>query len=271
MQNDPQELQTNQMEDRLQQIRDRKKRAKKRRRIIAAISLIAFCTLAILLRWSIFRVRDIAVKGIETVPYDDVIRTVRIGGLRVGANMPSIDPERVKAAVEDDYRIVYRDLILDYHNRTALLVVSERKSMAIIELYGALYMISEDGYVMDAYTGDPNELHMPKVTGLNVQSARPGQRLINASAALSALRVLLYELERQNMLDTVTEINVNDTNDIRMYTQEGRTIIIGDSTDLMRKINSARTAIHTLWSISTAGGETVNVSNPEAVTVQFGN
>lgn len=236
-------------------------------KVLFIFMLIILAFAAILLRWGLFKVKDIAVIGLNEVPYTEMVNTLSRVGLTKGCNMPSINRDAVEKAVNANYHFIFEDLLLDYRKQTAIVVVRERKSLAVVEVLGTLYTVSDDGYVMDVYSG--NGLQMPKATGLNVQSARPGRKLLNVNDALYSLRVVLYELEMQKILNRITEISLSDLTNIRLYTQEGRTIILGDSTQLMKKIVAMRTAENLVWRINASGGETINVSNPEAVTVQY--
>lgn len=250
-----------------EQMRYARERSNQRMTAVFLSVLIMLFAATILLRWSLFRVKNIAVIGLENVPYQAVVDTVARGGLKVGTNMPSISKEMVQRAVDDNYRLIFEDLLLDYRTKTAVLVVRERKSLAVVEALGTLYTVSEDGYVMDVYEG--SGMQVPKAKGLLVQSAYPGRKLINVNEGLHSLRLVLYELEKQKVLNQITEIRLSDLSDISLYTKENRTVRLGDSSEMMKKITAMRTVENFLWRVSGFGGETIDVSNPESVTVQY--
>ena len=135
---------------------------------------------------------------------------------------------------------------------------------------GVHYVLDKDGLVMDETTGTELVGKLPVVTGIRVSSAHKGQFLtVKSQTQLDAYCKLIVELNLQNYASQVTEIRLNNPENVYLVTAEGISVRIGQPEDLMRKVRSLRTAMAYLRSLGEDDG-VLDVSEPTDLKYRSG-
>jgi len=207
-------------------------RKRKKQPVIPLIAAIAVLGIALwlLLVNVVFVVRQVQVEGAGEIPTADV---VRLSDIRLGGPMSRVDPEQVRLAVESDGRLAFVGLERRYPSQI-LLSVRLRSHDAVILQGGKALVLDSEGYVAQVLDRLPEDL--PYVSGLRASYYLPGRRLDTADGRLAAMGAVLEALKARGAARYVSEISVEDTEDLRIITRTGMTVLLGNSDNMPDKI-----------------------------------
>ena len=139
-----------------------------------------------------FAVVAVEVRGASRVPPQ---RILEASGIVHGQNLWRIDPERVRARLEEMPEIRRADVVRELPNRVAI-VVEERRPFTLVHA-ARLHWLDEDGRVLGDETRAVNT-EVPVISGLSEEElvtmrTSPGPR---ARAAIALIRALLRTAAR---------------------------------------------------------------------------
>lgn len=210
---------------------------------------------------TVFRLEAVCVIGHETRTAQEIIN---LSGLSYGQNIFSISTDDVRANLEKDHTIILKDIQIKHPN-LVYLQVEERYPVALMQWLGVHYVLDKDGLVMEESTGTELIGTMPLVTGFRVSNAHKGQFLtVKSQLQLEAYSRLIQELNLQNYAKQVTEIRLNNPDNIYLVTTEGISVRVGKPEDLKRKIQAVRTAMSYLRALDEDAG-VLDVNEPTDV------
>ena len=238
------------------------KRRRKRRKgmfIKALVLLAALCVLIVVLQETVFRLDAVYVIGLQDHSPQQVVSA---SGLYKGRNIFTVSEDEIAKNLEKDYSIIYQGMQIEYPS-TIYLYVEERKPVAVMRWLGSQYVLDAKGMVMSE--SDSMELPegMPLVTGFRVTAVHVGQTLsLRSQKQMDIYCDLLNELSLQEYADQVTEINLSDTENLYLITQEGISVRMGDGEYLRAKVGAIRTYIAYFRQLGTDSG-VLDVSIPE--------
>lgn len=95
---------------------------------------------------------------------------------------------------------------------TVEVVIRERRPMAIARMNGGLYLVDDEGLVIDDYSPNYAQLDLPILDGLSDGAPKDGPSIEPARAALAA-RFIGALGHRPELLQRVSEIDVTNPND----------------------------------------------------------
>ncbi len=209
-------------------------RRKKRRRIlgpwVAAVLLLA-AAVALLLVNTVFVVRNVQVVGSGSLAAEDVLR---VSGIRMGARLGSVDEEYVRECVEDDGRMAFVGLERRLPSRL-ILTVRQRTKDALILQGGKVLVLDSDGYVVEITDRLP-EGSIPYVTGLKPSGYQQGRQLDTADGRVACMKAVIESAKAHGAMPYIAEINLSDTNDLRVITRTGMAVMLGDAQNMDNKI-----------------------------------
>ena len=185
----------------------------------------------LMLKHMVFIVRDVRVAGAGNLAPEAVVRQ---SGIRLGGRMDDLDLEAIRNNVEATGQLAFVGVEKRYPS-TLILNVRERTKDAIIMQASKLVVLDSDGYVVSAAEVMPEE-SVTYVTGLKPTAYRIGRRLSVNEANLSAMKAALEALKRQNGKEYVSELNVEDPDNITILTRTGMTVLLGDAEKMDEKI-----------------------------------
>ena len=107
---------------------------------------------------------------------------------------------------------------------TVEVVIRERQPMAIARLNGALYLVDEQGLVIDDYSPNYAQLDLPIVDGLTDGTPKDGPSIEPARAALASRLIGMLEA-RPELLRRVSEIDVTNPNDAVLMLESDTTAV----------------------------------------------
>ena len=243
-------------------ITDRKKN-EKHSRILPGIMIVLLTLIiaAVVLRFTVFTVRNIQVTGNRDIPASEIIR---ISGVRLGDSILTINEKAVGERIASDYRLQFKYMIRELP-QTVILSISEREECCWLTYCGITYVMDKNRMVMreeedPAYR--PEDL--VEVKGLEVRSnTMVGQEIIlgneNQQEILSSLFLHMKVL---GCTGEIKEADISNTDSILLETRDGYTVSLGDKDDFHAKLRSMLLVRDELHRMQKTGG-TINVSKPE--------
>ena len=177
-----------------------------------AISVVALVCLYELIDLALsadaLRVSQITVRGNERMSKGEVVAL--LDGLR-GRSMVTADLETWRQ------KLLNSPWVADAAIRRVLpgtltVAISERKPMGVGRIRDALYLVDQDGAIIDEYGPNYAELDLPIIDGL---AAAPsgGRTLVDETRASLAGRVLADLRQRPDLAGRLSQIDVSDPRD----------------------------------------------------------
>ena len=205
--------------------------AAKRGRVgLVIISIIVLILVLAFTMYKLFRVRHITVAGCETLSEEHVIS---LSNIEYDQHVFKVDTQTVMDSIDEDPLIKPISIDIVYPDTVAIMI-EERKPAACIVKEGTTIVIDDDCFVLEVNM-QTEEYTLPRVTGVQLENLQIGQQLGAQDAfQLGVLSRVLTETEGIDL--GLVGIDVMHTADIKLMTQDGLTIEIGDDTQLPQKI-----------------------------------
>ncbi|MDR0396781.1 MAG: FtsQ-type POTRA domain-containing protein [Oscillospiraceae bacterium] len=202
------------------------------------IAAIALLSLALAGSWiassTLFVIGSILVEGNETASSQEIIR---LSGLKYGQSMLSLDAEKVKAGVESNPYLRLAGLSREYPSRVVIRVESRRPAAIIPRDEGDSLVADFDGNVMSlaSNTGAPRDLAYISGAVVSDSLARVGANLTGEGAPeeLKAAFAVLNALDKQDSLETISELNVRELDNLFLVTLSGIKVALGRVDELL--------------------------------------
>ena len=205
------------------------------------------------------RVREVVVLGCEARDPADVVDLAAI------ANEESIfklnfDEIRAKIDADPYFEVESIDYLFP---DTLRIQVFERRASAAIRYQDSFLVVDETGFVLEVQPG-LGDLDLPVVSSLNVVGGAAVGETVAASqeSQMDALRAILTELHSQDVIQLVSEINLEAVSDLWMTTVSGFEVRLGNFEDMAEKIRWLRAVEPILVSEGYSGG-VITVSTGE--------
>lgn len=205
------------------------------------------------------RVREVVVLGCEARDPADVVDLAAI------ANEESIfklnfDEIRAKIDADPYFEVESIDYLFP---DTLRIQVFERRASAAIRYQDSFLVVDETGFVLEVQPG-LGDLDLPVVSSLNVVGGAAVGETVTASqeSQMDAMRAILTELHSQDVIQLVSEINLEAVSDLWMTTVSGFEVRLGNFEDMAEKIRWLRAVEPILVSEGYSGG-VITVSTGE--------
>ena len=195
--------------------------------IVGGVGAAAVFAMAVVLtaHWALtsprFAVTAVEVRGASRVPPQ---RILEVSGIIHGANLWRINPEHVRARLEDLPEIRRADVVRELPNRVSI-VVEERRPFTLVHA-GRLHWLDEEGRVLGEETHAVAP-EVPVISGLSedeLASMRttPGPR---ARQAITLIRALLRT--GSTLAAEISEIDMSRAEGPVLYTVDGVEVRLG--------------------------------------------
>lgn len=225
-----------------------RRRRKSRIRFLGLIIVLALA--AVLFRSRICVVKHIAVYGNQTRSAEQVIA---LSGIQYGDNIFAVEFSDVARAMEKD---PYMELLsVERVSLNALrLDVRERQARAALQVAGVIILVNEEGHILERlnYLPDGNILLVTGTTprenayGNGLEMSVPGQK--------RAFERALAEIWAQGLETTLSELNLQDLNNLYVVSRTGVQVLLGDDQNLASKLVWAGAVLEKLSQEGTTGG-----------------
>lgn len=210
------------------------KKKKRRPNTLKAILWLILPTIAVLLVGNtVFSVRTITVEGNSTVSDQEVIRA---SGISVGMSIFAIDSSSVRDSINDNRYLNFISLWRDFPSRV-ILRVTEHSPHATFQWMGMLYMLDQDGSVLEQTALFDIPLPVPLITGMQVEAARVGSPVVTSVAGQAqTIATVLSALSRYGLTETTSELNVTSLDNLILITTDGVQVKLGNAEKIETKL-----------------------------------
>ncbi|MBR6187316.1 MAG: FtsQ-type POTRA domain-containing protein [Clostridia bacterium] len=234
------------------------KPAKKRAGIFSVIfTLLLILAALVILNESVLRIRKVAVVGNRKVDWETVVVAA---GLNRSTGYFFVNETKIAEGINANRYLIFEKLEKVFPN-TLTIYVRERAPVAKVAEMGAVYHLDEEGMVLEKYNTfnsdaqDESYDGLIVISGLKPKEMRVGRKMVAGSAAHGeAYLQLIRELTLQGYLSEVSELNVNDPENIYLTTRDGYTARLGDLSSLRAKIGTIRAVVPRLREMGLTGG-----------------
>ena len=200
------------------------------------LTAIMIAALAVILNETLFRIRKVEVKGLQTISERDVLAQC---GLENGIGYFAVREAELEAGVNRNRYLMYLGMEKIFPNRL-ILHVGERSSRACVTVQNQTYLMDENAFILERADGEEATGYI-RVTGLGVRDARVGEMLSFTNAQQnSAYTEIIKEMIVQDALATFTEMNLANPSDISLTSATGYLIGIGGPDEIRAKLLTVR-------------------------------
>jgi len=112
------------------------------------------------------------------------------------------------------------------------ILVTESKPMAYIPFIGSYICIDGKGKIVEVFSS-LEEKNLPLILGLSFSEFTIGQKIkVEDEKKLELVEMCIKEINHNNMLQQVTEIDVNDASNIRLKIRDNIDVDLGDGSHI---------------------------------------
>jgi cell division protein FtsQ len=185
----------------------------------------------------VFQVKRITVEGNREIKYQDI---VRIAGIPIGQNVFKIERTQVRERIESNPYL--KVLSIDFKYPDELIIrIQERSPAAAVWYLGSYVVIDVEGHVLEICK-DIEDMPYPLVQGLSISGCTVGKRLAVADIyQLKALSRVLDGIYIQQLQEGISEILVENPDDIYIVSTNGTAIRLGQAVEVEKKLKWLRT------------------------------
>jgi len=246
------------------------KRKKKNRLLIGMIK-VAAALIAVMIAFLIFLnsqvmvIQNISVVGNRSISAEEIIE---LSGVRIGDRYLEKSASDIRKNLERNRYIEFERCEFDYNSRRLTLHIGERIGWGVVCAFGLYYVVDETGVVLEC-TGEryPDYVAGPGIAGLietENTNLRPtvGVRLpIQTTIRLDVMETVLKALDTTNMLMRIATLDVTYPDDVKLMTDGGTSIELGDTQNLATKLLIAQEVLYQRESIGDVMGAKIDVSS----------
>lgn len=176
----------------------------------------------------VFRVKAVEVYGNSQLRREQI---TALAGLAKGVNIFKANLQQAQSKIVLN-PLVKKVEITRHLPSTIIIKVTERKAIGLVSNPGHFISVGEDGYCL-ALVNNLASINLPIITGVKATKTMPGQNINDAQLSAALAYLVAMPL---NMRAAVSEVNVSDLNNIRIFTIDKAEIKLGDLTRVNEKI-----------------------------------
>jgi len=233
----------------------RRKNNGKNAALLTVVALTVIGIIAGLVWWKAFVVRNIVIESSVAVAQEEIIRAAKVD---MGGHITRVDADELKTNLESS-GIFALDHVKTKYPSTLILSIRQRTRDAVVRNGGKYLVMDSDGYVIESNDAMPEDGGI-YVYGLNATNYRIGGRIAAPEESLQAMKIVLDAVRAQNAAQYVSDLTIDDAENITMTTRTGIRVKLGDSGNMENKIVWMRSAVSDLESRGDTRG-TLDVSS----------
>lgn len=216
-----------------------RRRRNGRGRLSAAVAAVAAAAiLAVTLLNFVFVVRGVEYEGASNLDTDAITRA---SGIRLGRSIFSVDRDAVRRNVDALGEVTLEEVRTRLPS-TVVLRVRQREAAGMFVFSGALAVLDAEGCVMRKTEQAPNA-DLIYVTGLHAVQCRVGAPLEAQKGQREGYAAVAAALLRSGARAYVSELNVEDPDDMYILTRTGINVRLGDARNMNNKIAWMKSAV----------------------------
>lgn len=226
-----------------------KKKKRGKGLLVTAIILIILAGIGFL-GYKTLKIAKIEVKGNSIVSTDTILS---LADIQAGESLLSVSNSEVENNIEKNPYLIFVGIDRVFPD-TIVINVKERTPRALIEYMGSYVKTDGDGFILEIVESSVSST-VPKIKGIVVKTTTVGDIIvIDNKYQLSQLKEIIAALEKEEVYDIITEINMSDPNAIVMTTNDGYTVKLGEFENIQYKIRFFKTTREQLIQMGKTGG-----------------
>lgn len=184
------------------------------------------------LQSNFFAIDTVQVSGNKAVPTEEI---KKLAGVPLGANIFKVELGQIENKIKVN-PMVKKVVVERSFPSTIEISLEERATIGLIPLRTKYLQVDVEGYCIGQV--DNTKLNdYPMITGLKLDKVLPGQQINNENIK-SAVNYLDLIRRRYGLLQgKISEINVADDNDIKIYTIENVEVRLGNDQKIEDKLS----------------------------------
>lgn len=220
-----------------------KEKKKAKNKVPTIFMILILLTLLGVLKWNVFTIKSISVSGTLTREDSDIIAQ---SGLVIGDFIFDVDTKKTKASLEKDPYLLVEGVYCRYPSRVEILV-KERWPRAMIVYYEKIIVLDENGKILEVLDTLGDFADIAVVTGMDVDRFSVGEMLTSKDPVqLFAMNEVLTELIAQDALSLISELNLDNVDNLYLVSREGIKVQLGERTNMEDKIRWMRATLPVL-------------------------
>ena len=224
---------------------------KKKREMIFWVTLLVIVLGSLLFgAFKVMRVREVKFRGLSSITEE---YAKGLAGVKKGTHIFNVDMGALEKNINADPYLLYEQVTYVFPDKLVV-DVYERQERAAIAVAKSYVVIDENCTILrQTEAGDkPNAA---QVVGLEISEFTPGYELRSTDTyQQDTLKYLLNALVYSGMMDSISQINIKDVNDIRLTTKKGMEVVLGQKENAPEKLLLAKSVIDYLANEGTKAG-----------------
>lgn len=181
---------------------------------------------------SLFDITNIIIKGNNLLSQNDI---VSYSNIKKGENIFKVNSKEIIKNLLRNSRIKEANIKRVFPS-TILISVSERNNFAALYFLGSFVTIDKEGIVLEVKQ-DMKNTSTPVITGIEVVECNPKKTVkLKDNNKLEAIKETVFLMDKYEIIELVSEINIEDVNDIRIYFIKGIEARVSANENIEEKI-----------------------------------
>lgn len=227
------------------------RRRRKKRSIIPVLIVLLVLALACAVLWKfVFIVRYVDVTGgTGAISSESVIRAARVN---FGASVFGVNADKIAENINSTGVVRTQEITVDYPDSLKISVVPRNRVAMVLHL-GKIHVLDENGCEVTSLSDVPNE-DLVYISGMRVSGCGTGKPIQAEDDQLQAYCAVMQAILSNAASPYVSEMNLENTMDIRIITRTGITVEMGDWQNARDKIAWMKSAVSDLENRGQIGG-----------------
>ncbi len=198
--------------------------------IIVILAIAIFLTSFFL---PIFNIKHINVTGNAVLSTDNI---VLISGIEMGANIFSVNLKNCRERISSNPYVQSVKIERSLPNSLKVEMV-ERKPVGYILFMGSYILVDKEGYVLEV-ASSIEKVKVPLLSGMRFNKFKIGEKIeVDDKEKLSIVFDCVKEILRNDLVPNISEIDIDDSYNIRFIVNRNITVNIGEKSELNYKIS----------------------------------
>lgn len=204
-------------------------------------------------------IRSIEVIGNSYCSKEEVIAS---SGILLGESAFFLKADQVRERVNQNRYLEFVSVTRTLFPGSVVITVREHAPRAKLSWMGMLYILGENGVVLERTSEIEIPVHVPEIIGMEISGISVGAPVeYGVPGQEEAITGILDALDLQGVTGEVTEINVAAPDNLQFLTESGLQVILGDAELLPEKIALMRDTLAYVQTLYPGQGGILNVSS----------
>ena len=231
---------------------------------LLGLVLVVITAVTVIVRNTVFVVKDIQVVGNARIPTDQIIA---LSGIEMGESLSKVNAAKIKQGFERSGMANFESFEVQRPS-TVRLFVRERIVRAVFNYAGMPTLVDEYGYAMEQSRELQEGYTIPTVTGLKLTQCEVGRIVVSeVPYQVDSMNEVIAALYVQKLAQYVSELNVSDLDNLYLMTRSGMMVKIGDMQNVNNKLLWMQSALSQLTAEGNVTG-VLDVSSGQSAIYQ---